>query len=49
MLGPFFYLKYLLDGFLVENITTYPVHCICRITDNSSTSELFCNLLYILE
>jgi len=44
---PFFDLKYPFDGFLVENIATYPVHCICRITDDSSTSELFGNLPYL--
>ncbi len=47
MFGPFFDLKYFLDSFLVENITTYPVHCIGGITDNGSISDFFCNLSYI--
>jgi hypothetical protein len=45
MHGAFFDLKNLLDGFLVENIAAYPVHCIRGITNNSSIPELVCNLL----
>ncbi len=47
MLGPVLNLKNFLDGFLVENITTNPVHCICGITNNSSTTELLGNLPYM--
>jgi hypothetical protein len=39
MRRPLLDLKNFLDRFLVENITTYPVHCIRGITDNSTASE----------
>ena len=45
MHGPLFYLENSLDGFLVVNITAYPVHCICGITDNSPAAEFVSNLL----
>jgi hypothetical protein len=43
--GTVFDLKDLLDGFLVENITAYPVHCISRIADNRPTAKLLGYLL----
>jgi len=43
---PLFDLKNLLDRFLVENITAYPVHCICGIAYNGTTAELVSYLLY---
>ena len=45
MQGPFFDLKDLLDGFLVENITAYPVDCIRGIAYYGTIPELVRNLL----
>ena len=45
MPGPLLDLKNFLDGFLVENITAYPVHCICGVTYNGTAAKLVSNLL----
>ena len=47
MLRSFFDLVNLLDRFLVEYITPYPVHCIGGITDNCTAAQLLGNSLYM--